>query len=228
MQRRNISTTRTNAIVFAYFISMLAVFTGACGSRTAEQNRDVDVARHGNTQEGLNIQPRPSGALSAEDLQAVARDIGLVLEQPYAVGAEEGLRHLTVWLAESPDVTVNVCGPPFEGFWDTDDEFSYFLSQHFMLAMARYIIENPDRADDLAATHHAGFVGMIDVYQQAKERDPANERPGPERLLNFRESNELEQRAQELVASCPAPGEEEEEGQEGEEGQEEPAPTETE
>lgn len=216
MQRRKISIIRndfTRASVALACVVALASSLGACGSRTAEQNRDVDVVRHENTQEGLNIQARPSGTLPAEELQSVARDIGLVLEQPFAAGAEEGLRHLTVWLAESPDVTVNVCGPPFEGFWDTEDQFSYFLSQHFMLAMARYIIEHPDQANNIAATHLAGFEAMLGVYEQAKERDPANERPGPERLLNFRASSELERRAQELEASCPVPAEEGEEGE---------------
>jgi hypothetical protein len=196
----------TSWLVAALSVASVGLLLSACGSSTSETARQVETGGAEATPEegeGLNIQPRSTGAMSQEELREVARDIAALQERPFGTpGAEDGLRHLTVWLFDNPDVTITVCGSPYDGFLNTDDPFLTVMKQHFMLAMARFIIEHPDRIEDLAATHQAGFEGLARVYELAKADDPANERPGLERILELRDTEGFEGLAQRIDETC--------------------------
>lgn len=70
------------------------------------------------------------------------------------------------WLVEIPDITVSVCTGPFGKFWD---EKYKAVPDHFVgiftFAMAAYVIEHPDSANDRVAQYIAGMESVLRSYQ---------------------------------------------------------------
>jgi hypothetical protein len=91
------------------------------------------------------------------------------LDQSLRPEIEWGLK----WLVEIPDITVSVCTAPFGKFWD---EKYKGVPDHFVglftFAMAAYVIQHPDGANDKVAQYIAGMESVLGAYQSVLKSKP--------------------------------------------------------
>lgn len=114
--------------------------------------------------EPLGISAPPKGHLTAEQLQAVARDIRAVEAHPFAPDVLEARRALLVWLIDSPDITVHVCAGPAEALAGAPAELIY----QWQVSSAAYMIEHPDSANDAARVSVGGLRGALATWAAMK------------------------------------------------------------
>jgi hypothetical protein len=150
----------------------------------------------------VNVPVFPSGRLSPEQLASVAAAIRRLEANPLAGDGVEARRNLLMWLTNSPDVTVEVCGDvaPMAG-QGTEASSSVFLQ--FVLSSAAFIIEHPDQAKDEVAVNLAGLQGALRTYKllQARLGNEAKTR-AMEELLERQEQGRLEAHVRAGVAKC--------------------------
>jgi len=106
------------------------------------------------------------------------------------------------WLIGVPDISVKVCGklPDLTALkkykYDSD------LFALVTLSQAAFIIENPDKAKDLAVTSLAGMESMLKAYETILKDNPKTKSKYLDDLLEKRNRGELAAYVKELATGC--------------------------
>jgi hypothetical protein len=151
----------------------------------------------------LGIQAPPRGALSRQQLEAVAKDIRALEKNPLASDATEARRVLLAWLIDSPDVTVKMCNGALEPLSRSTSRYHRELLLQFVLSSGAYAIEHPDQAGDVARVTAGGLEGVLAAYAALKEQQGAHATDEfVERLSKIGERGGLEEHAREVTRGC--------------------------
>ena len=96
------------------------------------------------------------------------------------------------WLTDAPDVTVIMCAGPLGGLVSEKGyAHSPEIIVQYSLAMAAFIIENPDKAKDMDAQQLAGVESALQAYRSMRVAQPDDKSPALEKLLDAQGRGEL-------------------------------------
>jgi hypothetical protein len=102
---------------------------------------------------------------------------------PFEPGARDDRTWALSWLTAAPDVTVKVCFPPagddLKGY-----PYAGELTIQDVFAMAAFVIEHPDAANDLNAQQTAGLTGALNAYRVVAKVKPDGKSAALDSLLD--------------------------------------------
>ena len=106
------------------------------------------------------------------------------------------------WLTEAPDVAVTLCGEflDIKKFEPDGPGGDLVLQEAF--AEAKFILENPDQAQDAHAVHLAGVEGALRTYAVMKAEDPKLLIPPMEKLVKLQAERKLPEHISKAMAKC--------------------------
>jgi hypothetical protein len=113
------------------------------------------------------------------------------------------------WLTDAPDISVNVCLDPIGGVAEKSYARGPNVVVQYMLAMAAFIIKNPDKQNDMDAQQLAGVESALRAYQSMRTAQPLASSPALEKLLEVQKRGELPGFVHEAYLRCLAKGSEE-------------------
>ena len=143
-------------------------------------------------------------AASTPEQRKLAVDMTTFLEtSPLAKEAKDYRIKLFTFLAAVPDITVKLCtdvlGESKRLKGDYRDELVTF---QLMFSQAKFIIENPDKAQDDAAVYLAGVEGVLRTWEAIKTAKPKAKFPLLDELLQKRQAGTLAEHVKAGMAGC--------------------------
>lgn len=139
-----------------------------------------------------------SPAVKAE----MIRLIGMLEEQPHHPDAREMRGTVLRWLTDAPDVSVMICEHflAIENFEPDEPAGELVFQQPF--SEAKFILENPDKAQDGVAVHVAGIEGALRAYAVMKTEDPKLVVPAMESLVKLQAEQKLPEHVAKAMKKC--------------------------
>ena len=137
-----------------------------------------------------------------EQRKQAVKMITFLETDPLAKESKEYRRTLTFFLIQVPDITIKLCNnvlgesKRLKGDYETD------VVGHLMFSQAKFIIENPDKANDDAAVYLAGVEGVLRVWQAIKTAKPKAKFPLMEELLEKQQAGTLAEHVQAGMKGC--------------------------
>ena len=130
------------------------------------------------------------------------RLIDTLEKHPNDPNAREMRATVLSWLTEAPDVEVSLCGEylDIKKFKADEPGGELVLQQPF--AEAKFILENPDKAQDALAVHLAGVEGALRTYAVMKAEDPKLNIPPMEKLVKLQAEQKLPEHVSKAMAKC--------------------------
>lgn len=95
------------------------------------------------------------------------------------------------WLAGAPDLTVTACLDPLGGVTKTHYAYDNEIVAQYIFGMGAFVIENPDKANDMDAQQLAGVESSLLAYSSIKTAKPDQLSPPLENLLGMQGRGEL-------------------------------------
>ena len=86
------------------------------------------------------------------------------------------------WLIEVPDIQVSICASGLGTFLKSDYKYRSEILGQLTFASAAFIIENPGKAKDEAATCLAGVYGALAAYKAILKAHPKEKSPALDEL----------------------------------------------
>ena len=137
-----------------------------------------------------------------EKKQLAVKLARLLEAEPFHKDAKEARRWLTVWMIEVPDVTVHLCGNFLGPVFEKDEKYSSELVVQMGYSQAAFIIENPDKAENLFECYRAGLLGSLRMYESILAAKPKASLKYMDELLRKRESGELDDYVRLKMKGC--------------------------
>lgn len=138
------------------------------------------------------------GNLSSDQLTQIALLIEETENEPTGSRADELRQVLSLWLVESPNITVRIYNT-----LELSDEYKYkpLFTTQAMLLSAKYIIRNPGMEKEHLAIQVQTLEGLLDIYAKllAAEGDAAKD-PSLESLTQKRADGLIEDYVQTIIA----------------------------
>ncbi|MBV9957085.1 MAG: hypothetical protein JO360_01635 [Acidobacteria bacterium] len=129
---------------------------------------------------------------STPEERAEAVRVAHVLEtDPFnkeALGARE---RVLKWLAQAPDITVDVCTGFVSPLLGNKKNYSSELVAQQILSSAAFIIEHPDKAEEKPAVSLAGLEGILKMYESILKTKPKAKWAYLDDLIEKRDKGEL-------------------------------------
>lgn len=147
-----------------------------------------------------NAQSKPPS--TPEQKKQAVEMVTFLEANPFAKEAKEYRRTLILFLIEAPDITVNLCtrvlgeAKQLKGDYDTE------VVNHLMFSQAKFIIENPDKAQDNAAVYLAGVEGVLRTWQSIKTAKPKAKFALMDELLEKQKAGTLAEQVQTNMKGC--------------------------
>jgi hypothetical protein len=120
---------------------------------------------------------------------------------PLAKEAKDMRRALLLFLADVPDITVTLC---FDIFGDKKFKGDYDgeLTGQTAYSQAKFIIENPDKAQDEAAVALATVEGVLRTWEAIKTAKPKAKFPLMDELLEKQKAGTLAEHVHASMKNC--------------------------
>jgi hypothetical protein len=127
------------------------------------------------------------------------------LEQnPLKPGAREDRTWALEWIVNAPDIVVNVCPEAMGDMVRSDYPFAGEIVLQNSFAMAAFLIEHPEAANDPVAQQMAGMEGALNAYRSILRDRPEAKSPTMEGLLQTQSQGALPDLVRRAWASCSA------------------------
>lgn len=148
-----------------------------------------------------NAQKR--GPSTLEERQKAVQLVDLLERDPLSKDAKKYRGVLLNWIDDVPDITVRYC---VEALGDVTkmkgDEGGILVAQQIFSA-TKFIIQNPDKANDDEAVNLAGLEGVLRTYEALKKARAKVRFSSIDKLLELRESGQLSHHIKTAMQSCP-------------------------
>jgi hypothetical protein len=95
------------------------------------------------------------------------------------------------WVIETDQVSLIACGGVFSKFSDKKNKNSSDMTAAYMLGMAAFKFENPEKASDENATQLAGLESSLKAYEAIVKEKPKTKNESIEALILKRNGGEL-------------------------------------
>jgi hypothetical protein len=108
---------------------------------------------------------------------------------------------LTFWMVQVPDIHVNIC-MIFDKLPKGNKKDSQAIFNGMFFSQIAYVIQNPDKQDDLIAEYQAGVEGALPVYEILLKSNPKDRQPYLDDLIQRRDGGTLLQWVKERAAAA--------------------------
>jgi len=130
------------------------------------------------------------GPSTAEERQKALDIIHSWQQNPLGPKAKDQTAWVLRWVAEVPDLTVDLCSI-FDQFPKGDKKDSSTVFAGMFMAQTAFVIENPDKRGDLLAEYQAGVEGALHVYEVLLKANPKDRQPYFDDLIQRRDQGTL-------------------------------------
>jgi hypothetical protein len=144
----------------------------------------------------------PAEPTSAATRAEMIRLIDSLEAQPHQSGARDMRAAVLAWLTEAPDVSVSICSDYLALGDISPDKPAGELMLQQPFAEARFILENPDKAQDEKAVHIVGVEGALRAYAAMKAEDATLEIPAMEALVKLQAAGKLPEHVAKAMKKC--------------------------
>ena len=142
------------------------------------------------------------GASTPEERKR-AVEMAIFLEQnPLAKEAKEYRAALLYFLVEVPDITVKLCTSILGESKRIKGDYEAELVGQLAYSQAKFIIENPDKAQDDAAVYLAGVEGVLRTWQAIKAAKPKAKFKLMDELLEKQQAGTLAEYVRANMSGC--------------------------
>jgi len=139
---------------------------------------------------------------SPETRAEMIRLIDSLEKKPFDPSASEWAGKAMTWLQDAPDVSVTLCSALYVDYDDLGKDGGEVLTTQLPLAEARFILENPAKADDEHAVHVAGVEGMLRTYAAMKAAKPDLKIRPMEKLVKVQADKKIDAFVKDALEKC--------------------------
>jgi len=139
---------------------------------------------------------------SPETRAEMIRLIDALEKQPYDPAVRDTAGKVMTWLVEAPDVSVTVCTALLIDLDQLEQDGGEILSVQLPFAEARYILENPSKAEDEHGVHVAGVEGVLRTYVAMKSAQPDLKIRPMEKLVKIQSEKKLDAFVTSALEKC--------------------------
>jgi hypothetical protein len=141
------------------------------------------------------------GPSTAEERQQALEYIHSWQADPLGPQARDQFGWVLKWMADVPDLAVQVCTLIDLPKGNKKDSTTIFGAM--FMAQTAFVIQNPDKKDDRLAEYQAGVEGALHVYEQLLKANPKDRQPYLDDLIQRRDAGTLAQFVKErATANC--------------------------
>jgi hypothetical protein len=139
------------------------------------------------------------GPSTAEERQQALEYIHSWQADPLGPQAKDQFGWVLKWMAQVPDLAVQVCTIIDLPKGNKKDSTTIFAAM--FVAQTAFVIQNPDKKDDRLAEYQAGVEGALHVYEQLLKANPKDRQPYLDDLIQRRDAGTLAQFVKERAAT---------------------------
>lgn len=140
---------------------------------------------------------------STPEQRKQAVEIATFLEtNPLAKDAKDKRAALLLFLIQAPDITVTICSNVLGDSKKLKGDYESELVSQLPFSQAKFVIENPDKANDEAAVQLAGVEGVLRMWQAIKTAKPKAKFPLMDELLQKQQAGTLAEHVQTAMQGC--------------------------
>jgi len=121
---------------------------------------------------------------------------------PFAKEAKDYRRTLFLFLVEAPDITIKLCTNVLGESKQLKGDYETEVVNHLMFSQAKFIIENPDKAQDDAAVYVAAVEGVLRTWQAVKTAKPKAKFALMDELVEKQKAGTLAEHVQNNMKGC--------------------------
>ena len=123
-------------------------------------------------------------------------------KNPFAKEAKDYRAALLYFLTEVPDIEVTLCTNVFGPSKRFKGDYESELFGQMTYSQAKFVIENPDKAQDDAAVYLAGVEGVLRTWQAIKVTKPKAKFELMEELLQKQQAGTLAEYVRDAMKGC--------------------------
>lgn len=153
----------------AVFTCLAIWFFGACANAQA-QRREPSTAEE-----------RAREVAITRKLEAAPLDESLRPDRQWAI----------LWLVQVPDIQIKLCVSVLGDYWKSKYKYGPEITGQLTLASAAFVIEHPDKKDDLVAQEVVGVESALKAYQAILKSDPDAKSKALDELLQKQREKQL-------------------------------------
>ena len=142
------------------------------------------------------------GPSTPEQRKRAVEMITFLETNPLAKEAKDYRSALIVFLIEVPDITVTICTKVLGESKRLKGDYESELVTQLTFSQAKFIIENPEKAQDDAAVYLAGVEGVLRTWQALKTAKPKSKFPLLDELLEKQQAGGLAEHVQAGMKGC--------------------------
>lgn len=136
---------------------------------------------------------RPKGPITAEEKQRILELAGRLQQMPLDPALRPEYQELFVVVIQATDLTVEICTASTP-WMDDKPEYKYGpdLMALNLIAMAAYILQNPETGKDGASHNRAGLTASLRGYEAILKQEPAAQSKALDNLLSMEKQGGLD------------------------------------
>jgi hypothetical protein len=142
------------------------------------------------------------GPSTPEERQKAIQMIEVMETDPFSKNAEDYRGPVFAFLESVPDITIKICPSVLGDMKKLKGDSGSILVGQLIYSQAKFIIQNPDKADDYDAFQLAGLEGVLRTYQSMKKSKPKTKFETLDSLEQLRVSGQLANHIATSTASC--------------------------
>jgi len=146
--------------------------------------------------------PSQRGPSTAEERARAVKVAHELEADPLAKEAKDNREWVIQWIADIPDITVNVCFEYFGKVPDPPRGHSKEIVRQMIISSAAFMIEHPEKAKDEQAVATAGLLGALKAYQAILKGDPDSRWPYVDKIIQMREQGKLDDFVSDMRRKC--------------------------
>lgn len=142
------------------------------------------------------------GPSTPEERKQAVEMVTFLEANPLAKEAKEYRAKLFAFLVDVPDISIKLCLGVLGDSKQTKGDYDSELTTQLMYSQAKFIIENPGKAEDDAAVYLASVEGVLRTWQAIKTAKPKAKFPLMDELLAKQQAGTLSEYVQNRVPGC--------------------------
>jgi hypothetical protein len=132
-----------------------------------------------------------------------AVEIATLLESdPLNKDAKALSSELLFFIIQAPDIHVHICTNLLGDYKKIKGDYSPIITSQLTFSQARFVIENPEKADDRYQEYLAGVAGVLRTYQKIKLAKPKVKIEPLEELLVKQQAGQLADFVKDAMGGC--------------------------
>jgi len=139
----------------------------------------------------IKVVAQKRGPSTPEERKRAVEIATLLENDPLNKDAKALSRELIIWLIEVPDIHVKICTNVLGDYAKIKGDYSATITAQLTFSEAKFIIENPQQANDDYQVYLAGAEGVLKTYQNIKVAKPKVKIEALEQLLVKQQTGQL-------------------------------------